>query len=141
MSELRIDEVTLDDLPVLVVAKEGLPSEAAGPAFSELEEILPTLRGRRFYGYYEPSAQRYVACVVAREDDVADLERSTIPGGAYARTRLRGEPPELYGRIGETFDRVAKSVTVDSSRPWLEHYRSENEVDVLVPVRPASTGE
>jgi hypothetical protein len=134
MSDLRIDEVLLDELPVLVVAKEGEPSEAAGAAFTELEAALPSLRGRRLYGYYEPSAKRYVACVVAQDDEVADLERRTLPGGPYARTRLLGEPPELYGRIGETFDRVAKSVAADDSRPWLEYYRSENEVDVLVPV-------
>jgi hypothetical protein len=135
MSELRIDEVTLDELPVLVVAKDGDPGEAAGQAFSELEAALPSLRGRRFYGYYEPNARRYFACVVARDDDVLDLERRSLAGGAYARARLRGQPPELYGRIGEAFDSVAKSVDVDSSRPWLEHYRSEGEVDVLVPVR------
>lgn len=134
MSDLRIDEILLDELPVLVVAKEGEPGEAAEAAFSELEAALPSLRGRRLYGYYEPSAKRYFACVVAQDDDVAELERRTLPGGPYARTRLHGEPPELYGRIGETFDRVAKSVTADDSRPWLECYRSENEVDVLVPV-------
>jgi hypothetical protein len=134
VSELRIDEVTLDELPVLVVAKDGDPGEAAGAAFSELEAALSSLRGRRFYGYYEPSEKRYFACVVSHDDDVSDLDRRTLPGGAYARTRLRGEPPELYARIGETFDRIAKSVAADSTRPWLEDYRSENEVDVLVPV-------
>jgi hypothetical protein len=135
VSELRIDEVTLDELPVLVAAKEGDPGEVAGAAFSELEAALPSLRGRRFYGYYEPDARRYYACVVAQSDDDAlGLDRGTLPGGAYARTRLRGQPPELYSRIGETFDKVARSVTADSSRPWLEYYRSENEVDVLVPI-------
>jgi hypothetical protein len=47
---------------------------------------------------------------------------------------LRGQPPELYARIGGAFDLVAKSVAVDQSRPWLEYYRSDREVDVLVPV-------
>jgi hypothetical protein len=139
VSDLRIDEVTLDELPVLVVAKDGEPGEAAGPAFTELEAALPSLRGRRFYGYYEPSEKRYFACVVARDDDIPGLDRETLPGGAYARTRLHGQPPEVYGRIGETFDRVAKSVAVDSSRPWLEYYRSENQVDVLVPVLSESS--
>ena len=134
VSELRIDEVTLDELPVFVVAKDGDPGEAAGAAFSQLEAALPSLRGRRFYGYYEPNARRYFACVVAQDDDAVALDRSILPGGAYARARLRGQPPELYARIGDTFDSVAKSVAADSARPWLEYYRSENEVDVLVPV-------
>jgi hypothetical protein len=138
MSELRIDDVTLDELPVLVVAKDGDPSEAAGQAFSELETALPSLRGRRFYGYYEPDARRYFACVVVQDgDDALDLNRRTLAGGAYARARLRGRPPELYARIGGAFDSVASSVAVDSSRPWLEYYRSEGEVDVLVPVLAA----
>jgi hypothetical protein len=137
MSELRVDDVTLDELPVLVVAKDGDPGEAAREAFSELEAALPSLRGRRFYGYYEPNARRYFACVVARDEDALDLDRRTLSGGAYARTRLRGQPPELYARIGDAFDRVAKSVAVDSSRPWLEYYRSDDEVDVLVPVLAA----
>jgi hypothetical protein len=137
VSELRIDEVKLEELPVLAVAKDGDPAEAAGPAFSELEAALPSLRGRRFYGYFAPDENRYYACVVAREDDALDLERLTLPGGAYARTRLHGEPPELYGRIGETFDRVSQAVSADSSRPWLEFYRREDEVDVLVPVLEA----
>lgn len=134
MAELRIDEVTLDELPVFVVAKDGDPGQAAGEAFSELEAALPSMRGRRFYGYYEPSEKRYFACVVAQDDDALDLDRRSLPGGAYARARLRGQAPELYGRIGDAFDLVAKSVAVDPSRPWLEYYRSDREVDVLVPV-------
>ena len=135
MSEFRIDEVTLDELPVLVVEKDGDPGKAAGAAFSELEAALPSLRGRRFYGYYDPKANRYFACVLAKDDDALDLDRRSLPGGAYARSRLRGQPPELYARIGEAFETIAKSVAVDSSRPWLENYRSEGEVDVLVPVQ------
>jgi hypothetical protein len=134
MGELRIDDLTLDELPVFVVAKDGDPGQAAGEAFSELEAALPSLRGRRFYGYFEPNEKRYFACVVAQDDDALDLDRRTLPGGAYARTRLRGQPPELYAQIGGAFDSVAKSVAVDSSRPWLEFYRSDREVDVLVPV-------
>ena len=110
MSELRIDEVTFEELPVLVLAKDGDPDAVAGAAFSELEAALPSMQGRRFYGYYEPETRRYFACVVARNDDVSDLDRGALPGGAYARARLRGDPPELYARIGETFDQ--------SRSPW-----------------------
>jgi hypothetical protein len=135
MSKLRIDDLMLDELPVLVVAKDGDPGEAAGKAFSELEAALTTLRGRRFYGYYAPDARRYFACVVVQDgDDVLDLDRRSLPGGAYARTRLRGRPPELYTQLGDAFDLVARSVAVDASRPWLQYYRSEGEVDLLVPV-------
>ena len=42
-------------------------------------------------------------CVVA-QDDALDLDRRTLPGGAQARTRVRGRAPELYYRIGDAFD-------------------------------------
>jgi len=50
--------VTLEVVPIHFVAKDGGP-ESAPAAFAELEAALPSLRGRRFYGYYEPTANRY----------------------------------------------------------------------------------
>jgi hypothetical protein len=41
----------------------------------------------------------------------------------------------LYDGIGPTFDELAKDADVDDTRPFLEFYRREDEVDVLVPVR------
>ena len=134
MSDLAIDHVTLEDVAVRLVAKPGVPGEAARPAWDELEAALPSMRGRRFYGYFDPEGPRYVACVTSAADDPVGLEGGTLPGGRYARARLSGAPPELYARIGPTFDRMAESVDVDRSRPWLEYYRREDEVDLLVPV-------
>jgi hypothetical protein len=98
MSELRIDEVTLDELPVLVVAKDGEPGKAAGAAFCELEAALPSLRGRRFYGYYEPSARRYFACVVAQDDDALDLDRRTL--SIWTAAHFQAGPTPAVGCTG-----------------------------------------
>jgi DNA gyrase inhibitor GyrI len=75
-----------------------------------------------------------VACVVAQADDDLEFTRSVIPGGTYARVRLRGEPAEMSAKIGPTFERVAESVEVDPDRPWLEYYRRHDEVQLFVPV-------
>ena len=78
-------------------------------AWDELEAVVP-LRGRRFYGAYDPVANDYRACVEVREGDelAPGLESGTLPGGRYLRARLRGDPPGVYELIGPTFDELAK---------------------------------
>jgi hypothetical protein len=57
-----------------------------GRAWNELEAVV-TLRGRHFYGAYDPVADDCRACVDVREGDdlVAELESGTLPGGRYLR--------------------------------------------------------
>src|ERR1051326_2981222 len=71
-----------------------------GRAWNELEALV-ALRGRHFYGAYDPVADDYRAGVeVCQGDDlVAGLESGTLPGGRYLRARLRGEPPGIYEQI------------------------------------------
>jgi len=110
--------------------------EQFGPAFRRLEELVGT-RGRKFYGAFYPREKEYRACVLAQDgDDAAALgvEAGTLPGGRYLRTRLRGEPPELYARIGPTFDKLVGLAAADESRPSIEFYRRHDEVDLLLPV-------
>ncbi len=45
------------------------------------------------------------------------LEPGTLPGGRYLRARLRGEPPEVYERIGPTFATLVKAARPDSPGP------------------------
>ena len=99
-------------------------------AWSRLEELVP-LRGNHFFGTFDGSAYR--ACVEVRGRTFG-LERGTIPGGRYARSRLRGEPPAVYELIGPTLDELAATVDVDAARPFIEHYRRLDEIDLLVPV-------
>jgi hypothetical protein len=99
-------------------------------AWSHLEEIVP-LRGNHFFGTFDGSAYR--ACVEVR-DRTFGLEPGTIPGGLYARSRLRGEPPAVYELIAPTLDELAAAVEVDGTRPFIEHYRRHDEIDLLVPV-------
>ena len=135
---MRLDSVTLDPIDVMVVIDHGEMPAAAGQAFQRLERALPSLKGRKFYGYWDPDAKAYVACVARSDGEDASamgLERGTIPGGQYRRARLKGEPPEVYERIGKTFEEMAASISdLDRGRPWLEFYRARDEIDLLVPV-------
>ena len=70
--------------------------EAITRAWSEVEAVIGSLRGRKFYGGFDPTTNEYWAGVQRREDDDPEaigLEEKTLPGGRYARERLNGEPP------------------------------------------------
>jgi len=110
--------------------------EAFGPAFERLEGLVG-LRGRKFYGAFYPREKEYRACVEVKDGDDPEalgLESGTLPGGRYLRTRLSGEPPELYGRIGPTFEALIAEAAPDESRPSIEFYRRFDEIDLLLPV-------
>lgn len=130
--------VERDDLAVLFVGEQGLPGEAGPRAWERLESVLPDLRGRKCYGAFYPESSEYRACVAIgelAEDARLGLETTVLPGGTYLRARLRGEPPELYQRIGPTFDELSSATTPDLDRPSLEYYRRRGEVDLFLPIR------
>jgi hypothetical protein len=104
-------------------------------AWKELEAVV-ALRGRHFYGAYDPIADDYRACVEVRpgDDRVPGLESGTLPGGRYLRARLRGDPPGVYERIKPTFAALAAEAAPDTGRPSLEWYRRHDEIDLLLPI-------
>jgi hypothetical protein len=104
-------------------------------AWGELEAVVP-LRGRHFYGAFDPVGNDYRACVEVREGDqlAPGLESGTLPGGRYLRAGLRGDPPGVYERIGPTFEELERQAKPDETRPSLEHYRRHDEIDVLLPI-------
>jgi hypothetical protein len=110
--------------------------EEISRAWAELEGTLASLRGRRFFGAFDPTAGDYRACVQLRAGDepVPELETGTLPGGRFLRARLTGQPPEVYERIAPTFDELARLAEADPSRPGIEYYRRHDEIDLLLPV-------
>ncbi|HEU5404487.1 MAG TPA: GyrI-like domain-containing protein [Gaiellaceae bacterium] len=128
-SEVEREEIAVQ----FVRVSDGL--DEIGRAWSELESVV-ALRGRHFYGAYDPVADDYRACVEVREGDelVSGLESGTLPGGRFLRARLRGEPPAVYEQIGPTFDELARQAKPDESRASLEHYRRHDEIDLLLPI-------
>lgn len=132
----RIDVVRLEDLPALSRdVPLHIPSIQSG--WPDFEHGFDSLKGRRMMGLVYGGSQTYRMCSTRVDRDVDNplgLDESTIPGGAYLRMRLRGEPPAVYGRIGEAFDVLFTHAEHDSSRPHIESYRREGEVDCLVPI-------
>ena len=115
---------TVDDL---------LHIQAAWPEF----ETLVGLRGRTMFAQVDPRQGTDTVCTPVRGDDDPDqlgLEVGTLPGGRFARGRLKGEPPAVYGRIGPAMAELEASVQVDDTRPLVEFYRRHDEIDLWVPV-------
>jgi hypothetical protein len=121
----------------MFVRAADVPTEIGG-AWAELEQRLDSLRGRKFYGAFDSTSEEYRACVQLQDgDDPAGfgLELGAPPGGTYVRTRIRGEPPDVYEQIAPTFRALAQIVAPDETRPSLEFYRRRDEIDLLMPVR------
>ena len=111
--------------------------EAITRAWAELEAAVGSLRGRKFYGVFDPATREYWVCVQRREDDDPEslgLEDGTLSGGRYARQRLEGDPPGVYRLIQPTFDQLAERPDIDPSRPSIEFYRRHDVIDLLLPI-------
>jgi len=110
---------------------------AISSAWEQLEARFESLRGRKFFGAFDPISDEYRACVqVQPHDDPADLGlyEGVLPRGVYARVRLRGEPPGIYGEIRRGFEQLEQCSSHDRSRPHIEFYRRHDEIDLLLPV-------
>jgi hypothetical protein len=95
------------------------------------------LGGRKFFGAFYPATGEYRACVEVKEGDdpvALGLETGRLPAGRYLRTRLHGEPPQVYERIAPTFEALVKMTRPDETRPSIEFYRRRNEIELLLPV-------
>ena len=130
------DLVRRDEVPVLYV---GATDEVVDirRAWDQLETTIGSLRGRKFVGVFDPDASEYRACVERQDTDdpkALGLTEGTVPGGLYLRTRLKGEPPEIYDRIAPTFDELRRIVQPEPGRSSLELYRRHDVIDLLMPV-------
>ena len=104
-------------------------------AMQEVEAAVG-LRGRKYFGAFDDDGE-YRICVQLRpgdDPDILGLEVGSLPGGRYARERLRGEPPEIYELIGPTFERLSRRPDRDPARPGIEFYRRRDVIDLLLPV-------
>jgi hypothetical protein len=121
------------DVMLVCVADELAEIQRAWAQF----ETAVGLRGRKFYGAFDPVADTYSVCAVRRADDdpaAFGAEPGTLPGGRYVCVRLKGEPPAVYEQIGPTAERLAQRADADRTRPTLEYYRRRDVIDILVPL-------
>jgi hypothetical protein len=136
-----IASTTREDTPAL---SRDVPLEIAAiqEAWPVFEAAFDSLHGRRMMGLIDNRAGTYRLCTerLPRDaDNPLGLDETTIPGGQYLRLRLIGEPPAVYGQIGAAFEELFEHADHDPSRPLIEFYRREGEVDCLVPVNAAGT--
>jgi len=129
-------QVMLPAMQVMYVeSSTGLAG--ASEAFDRLEARFPSLKGRKFYGTFEPPGGPYRACTAIEPGDDAPalgLEMWVIPGGTYTRRKLLNWQTRIP-EIGETFESMAKEGERDSSRPSIEFYMSEKELVLFLPVK------
>jgi hypothetical protein len=131
------DILILDETPVMFRRARDEVDEIRR-AWTELEATVGSLRGRKFFGAFDAATGEYRACAQLRADDdpaSLGLEVGALPGGPYLRARLKGEPPEIYERIGPTFDELVEQGACDQTRPSIEFYRSRDVIDLLLPVK------
>jgi hypothetical protein len=131
--------VELQEIPVLRV-KADMRGKGPSAAFDLLESKLPTRKGRKFYGTFQPrlEGEEYYACVARVDSDDPEkmqLETGAIPGGWYARRRFPDWEKNLSNLPG-TFEEMVRTHDVDSTRPSIEFYRGQAELLLFLPVRP-----
>ena len=127
--------VEREAVEVMFLRTEDVVAEIQG-GWARMEALVPP-RGRKFFGAFDPRTKEYRVCVALKEGDdpaALGLEVGSLPGGVYLRERLKGEPPEVYERIGPTFNELVKQATPDETRPSIEFYRQRDEIDLLLPI-------
>jgi hypothetical protein len=129
--------VELQEIPVLRV-KADMKGKGPSAAFNLLESKLPTIKGRKFYGTFQPmpDGEEYYACVARIDSDDPEkmqLETGVIPGGWYARGKLMDWEKNL-SKLPGLFEEMARSHDMDPGRPSLEFYRSQVELQLFLPV-------
>lgn len=132
----RIDILDLPETPALS-RDVALDVDVVQAAWPEFEEGFDSLQGRRMMGlvFGGNNVYRLSSVRLDRDDDnTLALNKTTIPGGSYLRLRLRGNAPEIYGQISPAFDALFALADHDSTRPHIEYYKREGEVDCLVPI-------
>jgi len=131
-------KMMLDETELMYVSVQGISN--APRAFDKLESKLPSLKGRKFYGYFNPDTDEYRACVATAAEDprpeTIGLQQWTIPKGSYAYEKSEDWDSKKQ-LIGPTFERMIKESTsvIDWSRPIVEFYKSMTELRLLVPVK------
>lgn len=134
---MDFQRVVEDEVPVMYAVETGELPQAAEAAFGRLESKLESLQGRRIYGLFYPDAGEYRACASLVEGDQPEalgFDRGKVPGGAYLKARLRGEPDEVYPRIHTVFAAMLETGEPDESRPAVEYYRRRDELELLLPI-------
>lgn len=134
----RIDVITLDDSPALSRDVQ-LDLATIQSAWPEFENSFDSLQGRKMMGLFYGGVDIYRLSTLRLDrdrdrDNPQGHDETRRPGGHYLRLRLRGQAPAVYEDIAPAFDVLFTHADHDPTRPHIEYYRREGEVDCLVPI-------
>lgn len=121
--------------PIKVMYIEVASPAESKDAFNALESRFESLKGRKFYGV--AFAEKYWAAVKMepKDDPVKlNLQIGEIPGGEYTK-EIIPDWVEHVSEIKSTFDRMAEGTERDATRPAVEYYRSQKELQLWMPKR------
>lgn len=132
-----MSSTVLPETILMYCSVKGLAN--AKSAFGKLESALPTLRGRKFYGYYDPDTDEYRACVEMTSLDpnppVLGFAKWTVPAGPYVYEKIMDWQSKT-STLASTVQKLIEEnkPNIDWSRPILEYYRGSSELRIMVPV-------
>ena len=136
--------VELNEIPIMRV-KADMKGKGPSAAMDLLEAKLPTLKGRKFYGVFHetPDGEEYYACVARIDADdpgKMQLDTGVIPGGIYARRKILDWEKKIRdGQLPQLYQELVKAHDIDQTRPSIEFYRSQTELQLFVPIRSSPT--
>ena len=130
----------LDELKLMYVKAELFP-EGIKAAWDKLYSSVNSFKGRKCYGTSQCIGTNieYRACVVQLDGDEPGklgLESFTIPASNYAAKKLMDWQSQLP-RIPEIFDELSSKHEIRKDVPFLEYYKSDTELILMVPVKTA----
>lgn len=133
-------EVILEDIPAMyrvsISCSDPQLSALIPTAYDTLANILHhKLEGRMFYGTTLNNEYR-ANVAINQGDDVQKLglQQWVIPGGKYVKQTMKDWKKQTQ-KIADTFGGMIAKVRYDEKRPLIEFYRTDDEVDLLVPVK------
>lgn len=129
--------IDLEEVDLLYLQSQN-GAEGAPQAFKDLESRFDSMKGRKFYGLltWHDGIGDYKACIARTSGDDPenlDLREIAIPAGKYARAKIRDWRNNLH-LFKPCADEIASRYKIDSNRPEVEFYQSEDELHFLVPI-------
>lgn len=129
--------VQVQTFELLYVEADSFP-DGIQYAWNTLEKKLGSLKGRKFYGasWMEGEKIRYIAGVIpvsSAEKEILRLPIIKIEGGTFI-TRKIEKWHERIDEIGRIFDMLAGLYPLRKGVPFLEYYRSNKELILMVPI-------
>lgn len=113
--------------------------ESQQRSWPEFESKFTSLTGRKMYGLDYGDKKIYRLCALINEADQGDtfgLNQFQFGGGKYLRLRIKHNPPELYDKIGPAYNFLFSTYadSINWELPTIEHYKTHNILDIMIPI-------